>query len=151
MAAPPAAAQETAFVVNLFDHTNIRSAGNTYIVTPDSVVIWGLADYGRLRIDYLRRALDEKERRKIVKFLAGFPFGELEDAYTGDTSVAYADEHYVPRMIELSGRAGNRSFYSKATACYAANVARFCQFMNGFFPPEVAVRLDKRDFETRFP
>ena len=139
------------FEVNINDNTWVLGAGNRYAITPDSVSITGQNDYGRTLINYLKRGLTPKERKKALAFLQNFSFDTLEDAYIGDTSVVLQGEHYAPRTIEISGRVGHRAFYSVMKGCYATRVVRFCEFMNTFLPTEVAIRVNKENFRVVYP
>ncbi|MBP7168474.1 MAG: hypothetical protein KBB64_12510 [Bacteroidia bacterium] len=142
-----APAQKMEILIN--DNLAKMNMGQTYRITNDSLVVTGKADYGRSNVDYLRRTLTSKEKKKIQKLLSTFPVDSLRPEYFDDYSnFKIIDEEHYPRSIDISITWKEKTTVSRATNAWVSLYMQLIDAVNPFFPEEVRVVVDKSKFNV---
>lgn len=143
----PATAQSFELVVR--DNLAKMNMEQVSRLTTDSLVVTAVSDQGRSKVNYLNRALTEKERKAVLSFLKTYPMDSLQAVYFMDYSnYTVIDEEHYPRSIELSIAYNGRSVGSKATNAWVGYYDRLFQMMNQLLPREAGIVLDKSKFNV---
>lgn len=133
------------------DNVGMQYISNDYYMHNDSLFIKGDSDFGRTKVDYLKRKLSKAEIKKIKSFMQTFPVDSLEDAYFNEfNNMSYISPDHYPRIIDLEITYKGKEYKSKMTNCYANKIANLCNFLNDFFPPEVRIKLPREEFNAFF-
>jgi hypothetical protein len=120
-----------------------------YRITMDSLIINGKADYGRSNVNYLQRALTEKERKQFTQILKSFPADSLlPDYFDGYADFKTIDSENYPRSIEITIEKNGKSISSRATNAWVRLHVQLFDKLNAFFPAEVQILLDKNKFNV---
>lgn len=140
------------FFIEIKDNTGIQYVSNDYTITDDSLFIRGDSDYGRKKVDYLRRKLTKAEKRQIIAFMKTYPIDSLDDVYFNEfNNLGYISADHFPRVVEVEGIYKGKNFKTKMTNCYAAKIVNVCELMNKLVPGEVRIKLRKEDFNAFYP
>ena len=120
-----------------------------YRITMDSLIITGKADYGRSNVNYLQRALTEKERKQFALILKSFPADSLlPDYFDGYADFKTIDAENYPRSIEITIEKNGKTKSSRATNAWVRLHVELFDKLNAFFPAEVHILLDKNKFNV---
>jgi hypothetical protein len=145
-----AAAQKKNFVqLSIKDNVNMQFISNDYLVTKDSLIIKGVTDYGKSKVNYLSRKLSKDEKKSLEKFMKSFPVDSLWQTYFSEyKNMEYISSEHFPRVIEMSFVYKEKTYNSKITNCYVYKAASLFDFLNPLFPPEVRIKFKKEDFNA---
>ena len=142
-------AQSKFLNVHINDNTGLQFVSNDYIFTQDSLLIRGDSDYGRQKLNYLKRKLTRQELKKIKSFLKSFPLDSLEDVYFSEyNNMDYISADHYPRVLIIEVNFNSKDYKTKMTNCYAYKIADMVSFFNTFIPDEVDIKLRKEDFNA---
>lgn len=120
-----------------------------YRITMDSLIITGKADYGRSNVNYLQRALTEKEKKQFAHILNSFPIDSiLPEYFDGYADFKTIDAENYPRSIEISIEKKGKITSSRATNAWVRLHVQLFDQLNAFFPAEVQILLDKNKFNV---
>lgn len=121
-----------------------------FLIGPDSLVITGVADYGRTPVRYLERELKPEERKSLHDFLSGFDTDSLAPVYFYDyTGFQVINADNYPRSIDLSIVKQGKLTQSKATNCWVGRFAQVALVINPILPSEVRIVYQPESFEER--
>lgn len=134
--------------IEIIDNVAQMNMEQRYIFSNDSLIITGVSDYGRTRIVYLQRKLENKELRYLKKFIRTFPAEKLKDEYFDDYSnfKVISDENY-PRSITLKIHKNGKEYVSKSTNVYVVDYQKLFRSLNPMIPDEVRIRYEKSNLK----
>ena len=140
---------QKAITISIKDNTGLQYVLNEYYFNNDSLRIRGDSDYGRSKIEYLKRKLNKAEIKKLKSFMKTFPADSLEDSYFNEfNTMKYISADHFPRVVDVEIDYNGKNYKSKMTNCYAVKIANLCNFLNEFIPPEVRIKLRKEEFDA---
>lgn len=140
---------QTVWEVEIKDNTARMNMDQVYKITGDSVIITGQGDYGRSKVNYLRRLITAEEKKKVEDFMNSFPFDSIRPEYFNDYSnFKIIDADNYPRSIELRIIRADSTIQSRATNVWVGLYDRLFEGFNPLFPPEVRIKWDKSKFNV---
>ncbi len=139
---------KAAFEVRISDNQCLQYQSVQYRVTSDSLIINGLSDYGRSRVDYLQRTLTADEKQKLAGYFKKFNTDDLQELYFSDYSnLAYISADHAPRVIDVELEINGKQRKIRINNSYVPRFAGLFQTLNPLFPEEVKIRYEAKDFE----
>lgn len=137
------------FLIQVVDNASILNNKVVYLISPDSVVINAIGDYGRSPVRYHQRKLTNSESKSLSKFVKSFPLDSLDDLYKSDFNpVDYEENELYPRIMEISVSTGYRSHYYKTINCWVRYSEMLIKAINPLIPEEVRIKYDKANFNA---
>ncbi|MFM1745239.1 MAG: hypothetical protein RLZZ630_1176 [Bacteroidota bacterium] len=122
-----------------------------YKIGPDSLIITGVADFGRTPVRYLERQLLPEERIALSEFISGFDADSLAPLYFHDyTGFQVISSENYPRSIDLMMMKNEKLIQSKATNCWVGLYARVANAINPLLPNEVRISYEPASFESKY-
>ncbi|MBL7924876.1 MAG: hypothetical protein JNL88_11810 [Bacteroidia bacterium] len=142
-------ARAQSWQIEIRDNLSRMNMEQVYRIGPDSLVITGVADYGRSKVDYLRRTLSNKEIAALTSMLNTYPADSLKELYfDGYNNFKQIDADNYPRALELKIEKDGKLIVSKATNAWVALYVKLFEQVNPFLPAEVRITLDKSRFNV---
>ena len=136
------------FEVRISDNQCLQYQSVQYQVTSDSLIITGLSDYGRSRVDYLQRALTEEERKILAACFKNFKTDDLQELYFRDYSnLAYISADHAPRVIDVELAINGKLRKVRINNSYVPRFAGLFQTLNPLLPEEAKIKYEAKDFE----
>jgi len=136
------------FSIYISDNHNIQNEAYIYSITKDSLVITGIADYGKSNIDYLRRKLNTEEKKNLQEFMLTFPVNKFNELYFKDyANLGYITNEHFPRVIDMDLTNLGSSKKVRINNIYIAEFARLFNMINPMLPDEVKIRYEEKDFQ----
>lgn len=127
--------------IYITDNRSNQFVLNKYFITDDSLVITGLADYGKSNVDYLRKKITRQQVKKIKHFLSTFKFEDVQQEYFGSyENLKYIASDHFPRVIEVRIDTGSKKALTKITNSYVTMLIPFFDEINSLLPDEVKIR-----------
>ena len=122
-----------------------------YKIGPDSLIITGVADFGRTPVRYLERQLLPEERIALSEFISGFDADLLAPLYFHDyTGFQVISSENYPRSIDLAMIKNDKLIQSKATNCWVGLYARVAKAINPLLPAEVRISYEPASFDSKY-
>lgn len=138
---------KNSFRIFLSDNHNLQYEANYYTVTNDSLVISGLADYGKSRVDYLKRKLNPEEHESLAEFMHTFVPDTLNSLYFKDYSnLEYISPDHFPRVIDLELMNKGKSKIIRINNCFVPQLTGLFEMVNTLVPDEVKIKFSEVDF-----
>ncbi|MEP7264442.1 MAG: hypothetical protein ABI772_08090 [Bacteroidota bacterium] len=139
------------FSIYIADNRGNQNISYDYLLTNDSLIITGISDYAKTKVDYLRRKYTKEEVKSLKTFFKKFKLDSIKDNYFSDYSnFEYISADHFPRVIEIRFRIGERKAYTKLTNSYVVYLTDFFNEMDMLLPKEVTFQLKPADFAKSF-
>lgn len=136
-------------VIRITDNAGQYNNKIEYRVTTDSLVITGVADFGRTPVKYLLRKLVKSEKRQLKKFFHTFPVDSLDDLYRNEFNpVIYDGKNYYARIMEIQVHNGKQERVYRTENCWVRYSDMIIQTINPMLPSEVKIVYDKAAFNA---
>ncbi len=137
--------------IYITDNRSNQFVLNKYFITDDSLVITGLADYGKSNVDYLRKKLTRQQVKTIKHFLSTFKFEDVQEMYFGSyDNLKYISADHFPRVIELRIDTGSKKAITKISNSYVSMLIPFFEEINNLLPDEVKIRQNPEEVGKTF-
>ena len=137
--------------IYITDNRSNQFVLNKYFITDDSLVITGLADYGKSNVDYLRKKLTRQQVKTIKHFLSTFKFEDVQEMYFGSyDNLKYISADHFPRVIELRIDTGSNKAITKISNSYVSKLIPFFEEINNLLPDEVKIRQNPEEVGKTF-
>lgn len=134
------------FSIYITDNKNVQYQAFEYSVTQDSLVISGLSDYGKSKIDYSRRAFTAEEKTRLSKFMLQFPLAKFSELYFKDyANLGYISPEHFPRVIDITISNLGKSKKIRINNCYVVEFAGLFDLLNTMLGDEVKIVYDAKD------
>jgi hypothetical protein len=141
----PVMAQQFSIYIN--DNRGNQNIAYEYRMTEDSLVITGISDYGKTKVNYMSRRYTKEEYRSLKNFFKTFSLDSLRNQYFAPYSnFEYISADHFPRVIELLLHVNGKERRVKTTNAYVNYLTPFFERINTLLPEEVKIRLKKEDF-----
>lgn len=141
-------AQKSA-VIHITDNAGQYNNKIEYHLTADSLVITGVADFGRTPVKYISRKLMKSEKRRLKKFLHTFPVDSLDDLYRNEFNpVVYDGKNYYARIMEIKIHTGKQERVYRTENCWVRYSDMIIKTINPMLPAEVKIDYDKAAFNA---
>ena len=137
--------------IYITDNRSNQFVLNKYFITDDSLVITGLADYGKSNVDYLRKKLTRQQVKTIKHFLSTFKFEDVQEMYFGSyDNLKYISADHFPRVIEVRIDTGSKKAITKISNSYVSMLIPFFEEINNLLPDEVKIRQNPEEVGKTF-
>lgn len=137
--------------IYIADNRGNQNISYDYLFTNDSLVITGVSDYGKTKVDYLKRKLTKEETKSLKTFFKKFALDSVKENYFYDYSnFDYISADHFPRVIEVRFKIGERKSYTKITNAYVLYLADFFNEVDKLLPAEVKFQLKPADYAKSF-
>lgn len=135
--------------IHITDNAGLYNNKIEYRLTADSLVITGVADFGRTPVKYLSRKLLKSERRQLKKLIHTFPVDSLDDLYRNEFNpVMYDGKNYYARIMEIKIHNGKEERVYRTENCWVRYSDMIIQTINPMLPSEVKISYDKAAFNA---
>lgn len=146
----PSFSKAQAWQIEWADNLAQMNMEQRYLIGPDSLVITGVADFGRTPVNYLQRPLSAEEKKALSDFISGFDTDSLAPLYFHDyTGFQVINAENYPRSVDLSILKQGKLTQSKATNCWVGLFAQVALATNPVLPSEVRIKYEAESFEVR--
>ncbi|MFM9007509.1 MAG: hypothetical protein ACKOQY_00460 [Bacteroidota bacterium] len=130
--------------IRIVDNVGRMNMDQRYRITPDSLIVTGLSDYGRTQVSYIQRALNPREKRRMAHFMKSFHADRLRDEYfDGYGNFQVIHEGNYPRSIVLEVTVNGKPYTSRGTNAWVEAYSRIFNVMNPMLPDEVRIVYSK--------
>jgi hypothetical protein len=130
--------------IRIVDNVGRMNMDQRYRITPDSLIVNGLSDYGRTQVSYIQRALNPREKRRMAHFMKSFRADRLRDEYfDGYGNFQVIHEGNYPRSILLEVTVNGKPYASRGTNAWVEAYSRIFNVMNPMLPDEVRIVYSK--------
>ena len=137
------------FSIYINDNLGTQYNSAIYKFTNDSLIITGVSDFGRARVNYLNRKLNKSEVTALQQFIRSFPIDSLMDVYFNDYSnFQYISADNFPRVLEVEVVKGKKLMKSKATNSFVSLYARLFEAITPLLPEEVKLKYDRAEYNA---
>lgn len=137
--------------IYITDNRSNQFVLNKYFITDDSLVITGLADYGKSNVDYLRKKLTRQQVKSLKHYLSTFRFEDVQEMYFGNyDNLQYIAADHFPRVIEVRIDTGSMKTITKITNSYVTMLIPFFDEINKLLPDEVKIRQNPQEVGKTF-
>ena len=136
------------YSIYIKDNRNSTKLNYDYRLTKDSILVQGVSDLGEKRVDFVKRALKKKEKKRLNKFIATYPLDTIREYYFADyVNYENISAENFPRLFETELMINGKEVKTKITNCYVNVYATLFEHINRLIPEPVRITYDKSKFK----
>ena len=126
--------------IRIVDNVGRMNMDQRYRITPDSLIVTGVSDYGRTQVSYIQRQLKPVEKRRMTRFMKSFHADRLRDEYfDGYGNFQVIHEGNYPRSIAIEVTVEGKPYASRGTNAWVEAYSRIFNVVNPMLPDEVRI------------